>query len=87
MIPASTTIEKKLQNIVAPKLGCAPGLVDLDRALVAELGLDSFTLMAVIMEIEQEFPPLSLADDVAADLKTLRDVAAYIEGQSSASAA
>ena len=79
MIPASKPTEKKLQTIVAPKLRVAPDLVDLDQSLLEDLGLDSFDLMAVILEIEEEFSPVSLADNAATELKTLREVAAYID--------
>lgn len=76
-----TPTELKLQAIVAAKLQIDPALVSLDQTLTADLGLDSFDLMEVILEIEQAFPPLSLAADSAQNLKTLREVAAYIDSR------
>ena len=79
--PTMTPTELKLQTIVAAKLQIEPAQVPLDQTLTADLGLDSFDLMEVILEIEQAFPPLSLAEDTAQNLKTLREVAAYIDSQ------
>jgi acyl carrier protein len=76
--------ELKLQAIVAEKLKIDPAHVPLDQSLTDDLGLDSFDVMAVILEIEQAFAPLSLSTEAAQNLKTLREVAAYIEGKKSA---
>jgi len=76
--------ELKLQTLVAAHLHLDPALVPLDQALTDDLGLDSFDLMEVILEIEQAFPPLSLADEAVQNLKTLRQLAAYIDSQSQA---
>jgi acyl carrier protein len=43
-----------------------------------DLSLDSFDLMAVILEIEQDFAPVTVSDKSAEELQTLREVAAYI---------
>lgn len=79
-----TPTEAKLQSIVAEKLQVDSALVPLDRALNDELGLDSFDLISVVLEIEQAFPPLSLSDESAGQLKTLRELAAYIDSRLSA---
>ena len=74
-----TPTELKLQTIVAAKLKIDQALVSLDRAVTDDLGLDSFDLMDIVLEIEQAFPPLSLADEAAQGLHTLREMAAYID--------
>lgn len=74
-----TPTERKLQSIVADRLQLDPAHVPLDRALADDLGLDSFDLMSVVLEIEQTFPPVSLSDDSAQHLKTIREVAAFID--------
>jgi acyl carrier protein len=74
-----TPTERKLQTIVAYKLQMAPEKVPLDQSLLEDLGLDSFDLMAVILEVEESFKPVSFADKSAQDLRTLREVAAYID--------
>ena len=80
MISAGRTpTEEKLQAIVAEKLQVAPEQVPLDQSLLDELGLDSFDVMAVILEIEAVFAPVTVSDKSAEELRTLRDVAAYID--------
>ena len=76
-----TPTELKLQTLVAAKLKIDPDHVPLDLALSDDLGLDSFDVMAIILEIEQAFPPVSLSDEAAQNLKTLRELAGYIDKQ------
>ena len=78
-VPTST--ERRLQAIVAPKLDIDPDQVPLDQSLLDDLGLDSFTIMSVILEIEEAFAPVTLSDTPLEELLTLRDVAAYIDGE------
>ena len=75
----TTLIEQKLQAIVAPKLRILPEQVPLDQSLFEELSLDSFDMMEVILEIEESFAPVTIAEKSAEELMTLRDVAIYIE--------
>jgi acyl carrier protein len=77
----TTPTELKLQAIVAPRLKLLPEQVPLDQSLVEELSLDSFDVMEVILEIEETFAPVSIADKSAEELMTLRDVAQYIDSQ------
>ena len=76
---ATTPTEQKLQSIVAAKLQVAPEQVPLDASLMDDLSLDSFDLMAVILEIEEDFAPVTVSDKSAEELRTLREVAAYID--------
>jgi len=78
---ATTPTERKLQALAAAKLKIDPAHVPLDQSFLDDLGLDSFDVMAIIVEIEQVFPPVSLSDDEAQGLKTLREVAEYIDGK------
>jgi len=77
----TTSTEQKLQAIVAPKLKLLPEQVALDQSLVEDLSLDSFDIMEVILEIEETFAPVSIADKSAEELMTLRDVAHYIDSE------
>ena len=77
----STPTEQKLQAIVAPKLKLLPEQVPLDQSLVEDLSLDSFDIMEVILEIEETFAPVSIADKSAEELMTLRDVAHHIDSE------
>jgi acyl carrier protein len=76
-----TETETKLQNIVAQKLKVPPDQVPLDKDFTQDMGLDSFDVMAIILEIEETFPPVSLNTDEAQNLKTLRQVGAYVGRQ------
>jgi acyl carrier protein len=77
----TTPTELKLQRLVAAKLKIEPERVPLDRSLADDLGLDSFDVMGVILEIEEAFAPAALSDEAAQELKTLREVAAYLDQQ------
>ena len=76
-----TPTELRLQIIAAEKLKIDSSKVPLDQSITDDLGLDSFDILAVILEIEQAFPPVTLSDEAAQNLKTLREVAAYIDEQ------
>lgn len=84
MNSAATPTERKLQALVGQKLKISPERVPLDQSLLEGLGLDSLDAMSVILEIEEEFAPVTFSERAAEDLKTLRDVAAYIDRQPSA---
>ena len=81
MKAVTTDTERKLQSIVAERLKLAPEQVSLDKALLVELGLDSFDLMGVVLEIEQVFAPVTVSDKSADELRTLREVATYIDSE------
>jgi len=76
-----TPTERKLQSLVAERLKIDPADVPLDRSLMDDLGLDSFDVMDVVLEIETAFPPVTLSDEKAQALRTLREMAAYIDEQ------
>ena len=75
----ATPTERRLQALAAAKLKIDPAQVPLDQSFLDDLGLDSFDVMAIIVEIEQAFPSVSLSDDAAQGLKTLREVGEYID--------
>lgn len=81
MNPPLTPTERRLQSLVAEKLKVDPERVPLDQSLLDDLGLDSFDLMSVILEIERTFAPATVSDAAAEQLKTLREVAAHIDRQ------
>jgi len=78
MNPANSSIEQTLQNIVSRKLEISPDKVQLDQSLLEDMGLDSFNIMSILVEIEETFPPVSLSHQSFDNLRTLRDVADYI---------
>lgn len=78
---ASTPTERKLQAIVAVKLKVPAEQVPLDKSLIEEMNLDSLDLLTAILEIEETFAPVTISDKSAEELLTLREVAAYIDGE------
>lgn len=78
---ASTPTERKLQAIVAAKLKVPAEQVPLDKSLIEEMNLDSLDLLTAILEIEETFTPVTISDKSAEELLTLREVAAYIDGE------
>ena len=83
MSGTNTPTEERLQQIVAERLKIAPDQVPLDQSLLEDLGLDSFDVMGVILDIEEAFDPVSISDKSAEELKTLREVAAYVDQERS----
>ena len=80
-ITQTTPTERELQTIVARRLEVDPSQVDLDKPLLGDLGLDSFDLLGVVLEVEQAFKPVSVASKSAEEIRTLRELAAYIDGE------
>jgi len=76
-----TPTERKLQALVAERLKIGSRRVPLDQSLLEDLGLDSFDVMGIILEIEEAFAPVTISDKSAEELKTLREVAAFIDAQ------
>lgn len=74
-----TPTERRLQEIAAERLEVRPEQIDLDLNLMDGLGLDSFDLMSIVLEIEEAFAPVELSDKSVEELSTLREVAAYID--------
>jgi acyl carrier protein len=52
-------------------------VIELDAALVEDLGLDSFDRLELTIAIEDQFN-IELADDEVADLKTFGDLCEYV---------
>jgi acyl carrier protein len=77
----ATATERTLQQLVAAHLRINPDLVDLDQDLLYESGLDSVDVTTVLLDIEDAFAPLSLSDGQAAHIRSLRQLAAYIDEQ------
>jgi len=71
--------ERRLQEIVAKKLQIEPTEVPLDAPLMDDSILDSMDKMMVILEIEEQFAPVDLSARDATDLRTIRELAAFLD--------
>ena len=76
-----TATEQILREIIARKLKVEPEAVSLDTPLMGDTVLDSMDKMAVILEIEEAFPGVDLSVKEAADVQTLGELAAFIDGR------
>lgn len=74
-----TDTERQVRAIVARKLDMDTDQVPLGESLLEGLGLDSFSIMTLVLEIEESFPSINLSDQAILELPTLRDLAAYID--------
>ncbi len=79
MIVRITDTERQVRAIVARKLNMDPEQIPLGESLLEGLGLDSFSIMTLVLEIEESFPSVNLSDQAILELPTLSDVAAYID--------
>ncbi len=74
-----TTFEQ-VKKIIVEKLSVAEDLVTENATFTNDLGADSLDTVELIMELEKEFG-ITISDDQAANLKTVKDVLTFIEDQ------
>ena len=74
-----TDTERQVRAIVARKLNMDPEQIPLGESLLEGLGLDSFSIMTLVLEIEEAFPSINLSDEAILELPTLSDLAAFID--------
>lgn len=76
-------IFEKLKNIIVEQLGVEDGEVTLEANIQDDLGADSLDVVDLITTIEDEFD-ISIPDEAVEEIKTVGDIAAYIEKNSDA---
>ena len=69
---------EKLVAMVAEQLGVAAAEVKLESRLKEDLGADSASIMMLVMDVESEFG-IEVEDDAIEKVKTVADMAKYIE--------
>ncbi len=74
------SIEEKVNNIVAEKLGVDRAEVTPDAVFIDDLGADSLDLVELIMAMEEEFG-FEIADEDAEKLRTVGDVINFIKAR------
>ncbi|MBM4284762.1 MAG: acyl carrier protein [Deltaproteobacteria bacterium] len=75
-----SSLQEKIFDIVADKLGVERPQVTLDASFVDDLGADSLDLVELIMAMEEEFG-FEIADEEAEKLRTVADVVNFIEAR------
>ncbi|MBQ7825383.1 MAG: acyl carrier protein [Clostridia bacterium] len=69
---------EKLVAMVAEQLGVAAAEVKAESRLKEDLGADSASIMMLVMDVESEFG-IEVEDDAIEKVKTVADMAKYIE--------
>jgi len=69
---------EKVKNIIVDTLDCDEDIITLEANLKDDLNLDSLDAVELIMAAEEEFH-IEIPDDVALNIKSVKDVVDYIE--------
>lgn len=72
-----TTFDK-VKAIVVEQLGVDESEVNIDSTFIDDLGADSLDIVELIMAFEEEFN-VEIPDDVAENIKTVKDAVDHIE--------
>ena len=68
---------EKVRDIIVETLGCDAGEVTPEASLADDLGADSLAAVELVMALE-EATGLSIAEEDAANLKTVGDILTYL---------
>ncbi len=69
---------EKVREIIADTLACEEDQVEMGTNIREDLDADSLSVVELTMALEEEFG-LSIEDEDAAELKTVKDIVDYIE--------
>ena len=67
----------KLKSIICNYVDTQPALINDNMSLNAELGLDSFALISMLLEIEENFG-IEIPNEALPNFQTLNDLYSYI---------
>lgn len=73
-------VNPKVKDIIVDQLGVDPDKVKLEASFIDDLGADSLDIVELVMAMEEEFD-LEIPDEDAEKLKTVGDVAGYLEAK------
>lgn len=68
----------KIKDIISVKLDINPDIITLDASFVYDLGADSIDSVSLVMAWEEAFN-IDITEDIYDRLRTVRDVADYID--------
>lgn len=69
---------EKVKSILAEQFEIDPETVTMDTSLIDDLGADSLDVVELIMSLEDNYG-ISISDDDAAELHTVRRIVEYLE--------
>lgn len=84
MVNFNPTVEEKVKALIVEHLSVEPDKVDPDARFGEDLDADSLDLVELIMAIEEEFG-IEIPDGAAEEMKTVKDIVAFIQEKTSAS--
>ena len=73
-------VESKVKEVLAAKLNLGIDKIGSNSALVEDLGMDSFTSIEAVFELEEKFD-LKISDEDISKAKTVKDIVDYIAGR------
>lgn len=77
---STKNLEVKIKSIVAQALLVEESVIQIEKNLVEDLGMDSFDKLMLCQGLEDEFS-FDVNDDELSQLKTVGDVVNFIENQ------
>ncbi len=73
-------LQPKVLKIIEEQLGVDPDRIKPESSFIDDLGADSLDIVELVMAMEEEFD-LEIPDEDAEKLKTVQDVAKYLESK------
>jgi len=71
-------LSPKIKDIIVEQLGVDPEKVKIEASFIDDLGADSLDIVELVMAMEEEFD-IEIPDEDAEKLRTVGDVASYLE--------
>jgi len=74
------SVSPKVKDIIVDQRGVDPEKVKPEASFIDDLGADSLDIVELVMAMEEEFN-LEIPDEDAEKLKTVQDVASYLQSK------
>lgn len=74
------SVEPRIKKIIEEQLGVEGDRIKPEASFIDDLGADSLDIVELVMAMEEEFD-LEIPDEDAEGLRTVSDVAKYIQGK------
>ena len=75
-----STVQPKVKEVIVEQLGVDPERVKPEASFIDDLGADSLDIVELVMAMEEEFG-IEIPDEDAEKLKTVGDVASYLQAK------
>ena len=73
-----SAVPAKVKEVIVEQLGVDPERVKAEASFIDDLGADSLDIVELVMAMEEEFG-IEIPDEDAEKLKTVQDVASYLQ--------